>query len=232
MFKKISVATLLAHLKSKCVLDSSVTKAMVQAKLSIGDSDFLIETNTLKVSLLCPLVKCRIALPGRARQCKHVQCFDVESYLLMNEKKPTWVCPVCDGHTPYDTLVIDGMFKLILEKVKDVDEVQFAPDGEWSKVSNKSDKQSSSNKQENHQQSKRVENNFEEICFDETSPNTSVQASSSSTNSSQPPMSNGHSRQGVNIINRIEIYRDHLKFNMCVYCTGTRDIRNPRIYNL
>lgn len=26
----------------------------------------------------------------------------------MNEKKPTWVCPVCDKKAPYEHLIIDG----------------------------------------------------------------------------------------------------------------------------
>lgn len=31
----------------------------------------------------------------------------------MNEKKPTWACPVCDKPAAFDNLVIDG-FVLIL----------------------------------------------------------------------------------------------------------------------
>ena len=26
----------------------------------------------------------------------------------MNERKPTWQCPVCDGAATYDTLMVDG----------------------------------------------------------------------------------------------------------------------------
>lgn len=37
----------------------------------------------------------------------------------MNEKKPTWVCPVCDKKAPYEHLIIDGYvtlkFFLVLE---------------------------------------------------------------------------------------------------------------------
>lgn len=33
----------------------------------------------------------------------------------MNEKKPTWVCPVCDKKAPYEHLIIDGWAKDYLE---------------------------------------------------------------------------------------------------------------------
>lgn len=27
----------------------------------------------------------------------------------MNEKKPTWICPVCDKKAAYESLIIDGL---------------------------------------------------------------------------------------------------------------------------
>lgn len=44
----------------------------------------------------------------RASTCKHLQCFDASLYLQMNERKPTWNCPVCDKPALYESLVIDG----------------------------------------------------------------------------------------------------------------------------
>jgi hypothetical protein len=45
----------------------------------------------------------------------------------MNEKKPTWTCPVCDKKLAFSSLVIDGLFTEILasEKTLSVTEVQF-----------------------------------------------------------------------------------------------------------
>lgn len=54
------------------------------------------------------LVKMRLSVPCRAESCAHLQCFDAVFYLQMNEKKPTWLCPVCDKPAPYDQLIIDG----------------------------------------------------------------------------------------------------------------------------
>lgn len=53
-------------------------------------------------------------LPCRASTCDHLQCFDASLYLQMNERKPTWTCPVCDKSALYDYLVIDGQGKFCL----------------------------------------------------------------------------------------------------------------------
>lgn len=33
----------------------------------------------------------RIRNPARSTTCTHIQCFDIQFFLQMNEKKPTWV---------------------------------------------------------------------------------------------------------------------------------------------
>ena len=50
----------------------------------------------------------RMQLPCRAGTCTHLQCFDATTFLMMNEKKATWMCPVCDRNAPFHKLVIDG----------------------------------------------------------------------------------------------------------------------------
>jgi len=50
----------------------------------------------------------RMKVPCRSVTCDHLQCFDAMTYLRMNEKKPTWFCPVCDRHAEYSKLIIDG----------------------------------------------------------------------------------------------------------------------------
>lgn len=55
------------------------------------------------------LGKMRLTVPCRAVTCSHLQCFDAALYLQMNEKKPTWICPVCDKKAAYEGLIIDGL---------------------------------------------------------------------------------------------------------------------------
>ena len=93
----------------------------------------------------------------RASSCSHLQCFDASLYLQMNERKPTWNCPVCDKPAIYENLVIDGYallthtfahfffmlfpykFRRYFQEVlgssnlsSDTNEIQLHTDGSWS----------------------------------------------------------------------------------------------------
>ena len=54
-----------------------------------------VEQTAIKVSLKCPITYRRISLPARGHDCKHIQCFDLESYLQLNCERGSWKCPVC-----------------------------------------------------------------------------------------------------------------------------------------
>jgi SUMO ligase MMS21 Smc5/6 complex component len=54
-----------------------------------------VEQTALKVSLKCPITFKKINLPARGHDCKHIQCFDLESYLQLNCERGSWRCPVC-----------------------------------------------------------------------------------------------------------------------------------------
>lgn len=82
-------------------------QSMIRAKLRPDNDDDLCMTS-LRLSLVCPLGQCRVQVPCRARGCSHLNCFDAHLYLMMNEKKPTWICAVCDKSISYDDLYIDA----------------------------------------------------------------------------------------------------------------------------
>ncbi|XP_041372935.1 E3 SUMO-protein ligase PIAS2-like isoform X3 [Gigantopelta aegis] len=106
------------------------TKALIKEKLT-QDPDSEIATTSLRVSLICPLGKMKLSIPCRPSTCTHLQCFDAQTFLMMNEKKPTWICPVCDKAAPFDKLMIDGYFVDILRNSISSD-IQFHEDGSWS----------------------------------------------------------------------------------------------------
>ena len=58
------------------------------------------------------LGKMRMSIPCRSHQCDHLQCFDAITFLQMNERKPTWFCPVCDRNADFNRLIIDGFVAL------------------------------------------------------------------------------------------------------------------------
>ncbi|KAJ0056467.1 hypothetical protein NL108_008058, partial [Boleophthalmus pectinirostris] len=130
LVKQQSSSVLLQRLRAKGIRNPDHSRALIKEKLT-ADPDSEIATTSLRVSLLCPLGKMRLTVPCRALTCSHLQCFDATLYLQMNEKKPTWVCPVCDKKAPYGHLIIDGLFVEILNNCTDCDEIQFKEDGSW-----------------------------------------------------------------------------------------------------
>ncbi|XP_051513058.1 E3 SUMO-protein ligase PIAS1-like isoform X2 [Myxocyprinus asiaticus] len=136
LVRQQSSTVLLQRLRSKGIRNPDHSRALIKEKLT-ADPDSEIATTSLRVSLLCPLGKMRLTIPCRALTCSHLQCFDATLYIQMNEKKPTWVCPVCDKKAPYEHLIIDGLFMEILNSCMDCDEIQFKEDGNWAPMRSK-----------------------------------------------------------------------------------------------
>ncbi|XP_056622469.1 E3 SUMO-protein ligase PIAS1 [Triplophysa dalaica] len=136
LVRQQSSSVLLQRLRSKGIRNPDHSRALIKEKLT-ADPDSEIATTSLRVSLLCPLGKMRLMIPCRSLTCSHLQCFDATLYIQMNEKKPTWVCPVCDKKAPYEHLIIDGLFMEILSSCVDCDEIQFKEDGCWAPMRSK-----------------------------------------------------------------------------------------------
>jgi hypothetical protein len=121
----------------KNVSSIAKTEMMITEKLDQSKDDGVaVTTDTLQVSLLCPLTMSRLAVPCRGFKCAHIQCFDAESYLTMNSKRESWKCPVCDQSTPYSSLVVDQLFKDILESLnsKNCTTISFSKDAKWKPI--------------------------------------------------------------------------------------------------
>ena len=78
-----------------------------------------------------------MSMPCRPTTCDHLQCFDASLFLMMNEKKPTWTCPVCDSPARYDDLMIDGYFEEVIKSPllpDEENEIILNQDGSWNPV--------------------------------------------------------------------------------------------------
>lgn len=139
LVKQLTAVALLQKLRAKGIRNPDHSRALIKEKLT-ADPDSEVATTSLRVSLMCPLGKMRLAVPCRATTCSHLQCFDAALYLQMNEKKPTWMCPVCDRGAPYDRLIIDGLFMEILNSCTDCDEIEFMEDGSWCPMRHRKEK--------------------------------------------------------------------------------------------
>ncbi|XP_049850773.1 zinc finger MIZ domain-containing protein 1-like [Schistocerca gregaria] len=89
-----------------------------------------------KLSLVDPLSYTRIQIPTKSVECTHIQCFDLDNYLRLNERTRSWLCPICSVYSPYENLLIDTYFQDILQsELGDDDQVHIYPDGTWKKCS-------------------------------------------------------------------------------------------------
>uniref|UniRef100_A0A8C7NPM5 Zinc finger MIZ-type containing 1 n=1 Tax=Oncorhynchus mykiss TaxID=8022 RepID=A0A8C7NPM5_ONCMY len=100
-----------------------------------------VEQTAIKVSLKCPITFRRIQLPARGHDCKHVQCFDLESYLQLNCERGTWRCPVCNKTALLEGLEVDQYMWGILNAIQnsEFEEVTIDPSCSWRPVAIKSD---------------------------------------------------------------------------------------------
>merc|ERR1739848_40884 len=139
---KLTSDDLLDRLKKKGTRDPAYTKGLIIDKLNDNDAD--VAVSSLKVTVSCPLGKMRMRVPCRPQTCSHLQCFDAATFLQMNERKPTWNCPVCDSKANYSDLLIDGYFQEVLESKElpeDENDIILEADGSWKQVPKEEDKE-------------------------------------------------------------------------------------------
>ncbi|XP_063333838.1 zinc finger MIZ domain-containing protein 2 isoform X1 [Pelmatolapia mariae] len=100
-----------------------------------------VEQTAIKVSLKCPITFKRIQLPARGHDCRHIQCFDLESYLQLNCERGTWRCPVCNKTALLEGLEVDQYMLGILVYIQnsDYEEITIDPVCGWRPVPVKPD---------------------------------------------------------------------------------------------
>jgi hypothetical protein len=105
----------------------------VQQTFATQDSEDIVQLHTT-VSLLCPVGQGFIEIPVRSKLCNHVQCFDLETYLVLNKNTNSWKCPICSCSATIDHLFVDDYMFSILREVGSDDNgesVKINKTGEW-----------------------------------------------------------------------------------------------------
>ncbi|ETS85730.1 hypothetical protein PFICI_03755 [Pestalotiopsis fici W106-1] len=121
------VEDLVTKIKTKKIPKASVLKERAKAA---NDPDVVATSEVL--SLKCPLTYGRLKDPCRSTTCSHIQCFDVTSYLYLQEQGPQWLCPICNKPAAFENLAIDEYVKDILDRThEDTEQVTIEPNGEW-----------------------------------------------------------------------------------------------------
>lgn len=102
------------ELRQEKKLNLESAKMFVLKKMNEGHDDIISES--IKVSLKCPITMTLITIPVRGINCKHIACFNLETFVNMQRKSKInkWRCPYCQELAIH--VVLDMFFQDILEK--------------------------------------------------------------------------------------------------------------------
>ncbi|KAI9714852.1 MAG: SUMO ligase siz1 [Bogoriella megaspora] len=131
LVKKVSVQDLKEKIKRRGV----ITKQRVLDEMISKANDPDIVATSSVMSLKDPVSYLRIQTPCRSSVCTHNQCFDVESFLQLQEQAPTWTCPICNKIVSFEALSVDQYVQDILQSTSS-DQVTIEPNGSWSSGDN------------------------------------------------------------------------------------------------
>ncbi|PNS18623.1 hypothetical protein CAC42_5162 [Sphaceloma murrayae] len=111
----------------------SKDRVLQEMRAKAKDPDII--ATSIVMSLKDPISTMRMELPCRSTICSHNQCFDVSSFIQLQEQAPTWACPICNKTISFEGLAVDHYVLDILQKTpKSVDQVKVEPEGEWQEI--------------------------------------------------------------------------------------------------
>jgi len=109
-----------------------------------GDEEDCMVSGTFgkKLQPVCPVSMCPIEEAAIGAKCTHVQVFDLQSYIQVNQRMRSldkrWTCPVCSLPTRPDELQLDPFAQGILDTMRgdedNVEAVVFNEDCTWTTV--------------------------------------------------------------------------------------------------
>ncbi|OVA09898.1 zinc finger protein [Macleaya cordata] len=100
-----------------------------------SDSDLEVVADSVTVNLRCPMSGSRMKTAGRFKPCVHMGCFDLETFVELNQRSRKWQCPICLKNYSLEHIIIDPYFNRITTLMQDcgedVNEIDVKPDGSW-----------------------------------------------------------------------------------------------------
>ncbi|KAF2666286.1 hypothetical protein BT63DRAFT_416679 [Microthyrium microscopicum] len=139
LVEKATIDSLKAQVQLRAISKDRVLKEM---RSKAEDPDLV--ATSFVMSLKDPVSFQRIQIPCRGSLCHHTRCFDLGTYLEMQEQAPQWDCPICSKQAAFSDLAVDLYVKEILDTSKSSESVTIEPDGRWAdEVAGKSNRNSS-----------------------------------------------------------------------------------------
>ncbi|XP_044507621.1 E3 SUMO-protein ligase SIZ1-like isoform X3 [Mangifera indica] len=100
-----------------------------------SDSDLEVIAESITVSLRCPMSGSRMKVAGRFKPCAHMGCFDLQTFIELNQRSRKWQCPICLKNYTLEDIIIDPYFNRITKMMQNCDEditdIEVKPDGSW-----------------------------------------------------------------------------------------------------
>jgi hypothetical protein len=119
----------------------------LQALNTVFGANDDVQVASKEISLICPISRALLRNPCRGPECRHVECFDLNSFLdaaskIKSRRDPSADCPFaeCRGHIRASSLILDWWIKSLVEMhgSDQVRKLVFYPDGGLEAASDRS----------------------------------------------------------------------------------------------
>ncbi|KAI1876275.1 uncharacterized protein JN550_001771 [Neoarthrinium moseri] len=156
----------LSNLGTASMVPTEETRAKIQKRLGgssdPGDDEIAMVVSDLSINLADPFSYTLWAIPVRGKDCTHLECFDLETWLETRPRKKScicgakkssdcsrcpkepsmidkWKCPLCQADARPYSLRIDGYLsevreQLLARNLQKVKEIKVSADGSWQPV--------------------------------------------------------------------------------------------------
>ena len=121
-----------------------------------GSEEIIVENKTLTIATTDPFTSVIFDIPVRGRDCRHLECFDLDVWLSTREGKPSnikgqepslvdkWSCPICGLDARPSNLRVDDFMSYVRRELLAIDmkgarRIQVHADGKWFPVAEADD---------------------------------------------------------------------------------------------
>ncbi|KAL7788430.1 hypothetical protein V8C43DRAFT_323704 [Trichoderma afarasin] len=156
-FMAVELVTTLNHNSVRDLVVSTphttveATKYEISRRLQRVETDeIVIESDTMTISVADILSSKLFDIPVRGRQCRHLECFDLQNWLNSRPSKwpqdvdepsvvDCWACPLCGMDARPCNLLVDDFFVEIKEKIlesgkSNTKKIEMRANGAWSPI--------------------------------------------------------------------------------------------------
>ena len=151
----VETIKILDHASVKSMVESASHISVEDVKKEVANrlqpselDDLIVQNQTISVSLADPFSSTLFEVPVRTLDCKHLECFDLETWLSTRPSKDTrrrsgelcmvdvWKCPICSADARPQKLHIDDFMvhvrqTLLQKQGTDSKNIKINADGEW-----------------------------------------------------------------------------------------------------